>query len=54
MKLILSGEEIATLIAEALSHVGPIVNDSINLDLGDGNTLPLSLVQGVVVDLSTK
>ena len=54
MKLTLSNEELVEVIKQALQRFGDVSTDDIELDLGEGNTFPLALVQGVNVNLSAK
>ena len=54
MKLTLTTKELADLLTEALARFGDVDPNQIDFDLGEGNTLPLALVQGVVVNLDNK
>lgn len=54
MKLTLSHEELAELIRAALAEQGFSGATDVELDLGEGNTLPLDLVQGLIVNLGAK
>lgn len=53
MKLTLDNQETLDLILEALRNATGFerVGD-VELDLGDGQTLPLSLVQGLIINVS--
>lgn len=52
MKISLDQTEIADLIKSALRDAGFANVEDIELDLGDGNALPLDLVQGLVAKVS--
>ena len=53
MKLTLDNQETLDLILNALRGVtGFDAIKDVELDLGDGQTLPLSLIQGLIVNVS--
>lgn len=53
MKLTLDNQETLDLILEALRNTTGFSDISdVEFDLGDGQTLPLSLVQGLIVNVS--
>lgn len=52
MKISLDQTEIVDLIKSALREAGFNNVEDIELDLGDGNSLPLDLVQGLVAKVS--
>lgn len=53
MKLTLDNQETLELILEALRNTTGFSDISeVEFDLGDGQTLPLSLIQGLIVNVS--
>lgn len=52
MKVTLDKQEIIDLITSALRDAGFSNVEDIDLDLGDGNALPLELVQGLSAKVS--
>lgn len=54
MKIILTTDEVVALLTESLSNNGIAIKDSaaIELDLGEGQVLPIEVVQGFTVNLA--